>query len=179
MGIPHWVADPPTNNYSIRSQVLKATFTPNTPIKIYPCNDPIHYGMNLIGRSTSTAGTRRDNEPDRSNSAEIRGNNDLVAKLSWPEVTQVSEVNVISEAERIREKNTLMKGGAPALRAIVPPRLKCLDEEDVGIAFMDCLACAFFCSLCSIPQHSSSDRSLDNMGGNRTWGHQHREPNVR
>ena len=108
------------------SHVLEATFIPNKTINIFPYDDPVHTGFNLVGRSTSAAGARdaADGIPPRSQ--DIREGNDMIAKFSWPEETRTSEVEIIEKARGIGEADKLVGGHIPEMLGnIDPPYLTC------------------------------------------------------
>ena len=110
-----------------QTHALKATFMDN-PVIIFPDDDPVYGGINLVGRSTGAAGAREDSgQPQNLKSSEdIRKANDLIVKFSWPEETRVSEVTFIDRAEQIGNTNELVKGHIPTmLGSIDPPHLTC------------------------------------------------------
>ena len=106
--------------------VLEATFTGCGTINIFPHDDPVHNGINLVGRSTSAAGARDVAEGVPSSSKDIRDGNNMIVKFSWPEETRASEVEVIEKAARIGETNKLVQGHIPEMLGnIDPPYLTC------------------------------------------------------
>ena len=106
--------------------ILKATFKGSTAI-IFPYDDPVHSGINLAGRSTGAAGARLGDGGEKSiNSKDVRKDNDLIAKFSWPEETRLSEVDVIKKAMEIAESNDLVKNHIPTMLGdLDPPYITC------------------------------------------------------
>jgi len=108
------------------SFVLKATFTTGGAINIFPYDDPVHNGINLVGRSTTAAGARNAADEVPSSSQDIRNGNNIIVKFSWLEETRASEVDVIQKATRIGETNKLVRGHLPEILGnIDPPYMTC------------------------------------------------------
>ena len=109
-----------------QAYILKAAFKESTAI-IFPYDDPVHSGINLAGRSTGAAGARLDDGGGESiNSKDIRKDNNLIAKFSWPEETRLSEVDVIKKAKEIAESNDLVKNHIPTMFGdLDPPFITC------------------------------------------------------
>jgi len=106
--------------------ILEATFIPGKTINIFPQDDPVHNGFNLVGRSTSAAGARdsADGVPPRTK--DIRSGNNMIVKFSWPEETRANEVEIVAKAKRIGETNKLVGDHIPeVLGNIDPPYLTC------------------------------------------------------
>ena len=122
-----------------KSIYLEATFPQRNPIRVYPYEDPVCTGINLVGRSTSAAGAREvtpgASEPE--SAEEIRRDNNLIAKFYWPQQTRVSEVDVIKKAAQIGETNNLVKDRIPTIVGnIDPPHVTCstsLIREFLGL----------------------------------------------
>lgn len=104
-------------------RILRATLEVNNVIYIYPYDDPIYGGVNLVGRSTSAAGARREPGPDSntSNSQMIRDGNDLAVKFSWPRKSRESEVKFIEKAKEIGQSNNLVKDHIPTVVGHLEP----------------------------------------------------------
>jgi hypothetical protein len=108
-------------------KIFEATFGGDN-ILIFPDDDPVYGGINLIGRSTSAAGARNDTGQaiKTESSDQIRECNDLVVKFSWPNETRASEVTFIEKAREIGETNDLVKDHIPTMLGhIDPPFLTC------------------------------------------------------
>ena len=101
---------------STRERIFEATFEGEGTIYIYPFDDPIYGGINLLGRSTAAAGVRRktDGDWDTPISTQIREGNDLIVKFSWPR-SRESKVKFIEEAREIGESNDLVKNHIPTM----------------------------------------------------------------
>ena len=111
--------------YSER-RVLEATFIPDKPLTIFPQDDPIYSGINLVGRSTGAAGARDAGDEVPADPEDIPRGNRLIVKFSWPEETRDSEVAIIKEAMRIGETNELVGGRLPKMLGdIDPPYVTC------------------------------------------------------
>ena len=67
-----------------------------------------------------------DHDPGASNSADIKGGNDMVVKFSWPRKSQVSEVDFIERARIIGESNKLVENHIPTVHGhLDPPYVTC------------------------------------------------------
>lgn len=110
-----------------QTRILKAGFSGKSVI-IFPYDDPIYGGIGLAGRSTAIVGAREAHNPPRNliDSENIRKNNRLVVKFSWPEETRTSEVEFVRKAEVIGKDNPLVGGHIPTMLGdIDPPFLTC------------------------------------------------------
>ena len=106
--------------------VLEATFIQGKLIHIFPQDDPIHSGINLVGRSTGAAGARYANDRIPSGSKDTQDTNPMIMKFSWPEETRESEVEIIKKAMEIGENNKLVGGRLPKMLGnIDPPYITC------------------------------------------------------
>jgi hypothetical protein len=114
---------------------------------------------------------------------EVGNTNDLVKDHLPTMRYDIDPPFVTCSTSFIRTFLCLDTTGARALRVIVFTRLKeikCLDEEDMLIAFLDAFFCEFVRGLYAVSQHSSGRRSLGSVGeGDRTRRHQRGEPDVR
>ena len=106
--------------------ILRANFDVHNCIDIFPLEDPVYTGVNLVGRSTDLAGARRSTDPTTWNTQDIRDGNDIVVKFSWPRNSRDSEVDFIEEAKKIGESNELVKNHIPTVRGhLDPPFVTC------------------------------------------------------
>jgi hypothetical protein len=115
--------------HSSPSHLLEVTFEGGNTIQVFPVDDPLHGGINLIGRSTGVAGGRNktDQQANLGNAEQIREDNDLVVKFSWPNEKRTSEVEIIAKARNIGEADPIAKGPNDLVRGHIPTVLGHMD----------------------------------------------------
>jgi hypothetical protein len=107
----------------------------DTEITFYPEEHEIYSGMTLIGRGTCVIGSRMGPPPETTelgyDTNALRGGNDLVAKIYWPEENRASEVEILKRARKYGEKINLIGDHIPEIIRHRDPNFLCSSTKTI------------------------------------------------
>jgi hypothetical protein len=103
-------------------------------ITFYPEDDEIYLGTTLIGRGTSVIGGRRGPPPESAvfgDTKILRGGNDLVVKVYWPEEKRMSEVEILKKAKEYGQRIDFISEHTPEMVCHQDPNFLCSSTKAI------------------------------------------------
>ena len=103
-------------------------------VVFYPDHHNIHLGNTLIGRGTSVIGGRMGPPPGPAEVGDmdkLRGGNNMVVKIYWPEENRTSEVEILEKAREYGEKIDFIGDHIPEMVCHLDPNFLCSSTKTI------------------------------------------------